>query len=95
MMNIPGNIIRGAGSVVGGTVSAVASAAGVGGRKVEMPGDLVVKEKTVLTIKVKNYSILSCSFVCYLSPYLSLCLSITLLVCLFVCLFVCLKGNTK
>lgn len=51
MLNIPGNIIRGAGSVVGGTVSAVASVAGVG-RKSELPGDIVVKEKTVITVKV-------------------------------------------
>lgn len=51
MMNIPGNIIRGAGSVVGGTVSAVASVTGVG-RKGELPGDIIVKEKTVLTVKV-------------------------------------------
>jgi hypothetical protein len=53
MMNIPGNFIRGAGSVVGGTVSAVVSVAG--GRRGStdtISGEIVVKEKSVLTIKV-------------------------------------------
>lgn len=54
MMNIPGNIIRGAGSVVGGTVSAVASVTSVG-RKSEISSDIIVKEKTVLTVKVCYY----------------------------------------
>jgi hypothetical protein len=52
MMNIPGNLIRGAGSVVGGTMSAVASVAGRRGSSDMTSGEIVVKEKSVLTIKV-------------------------------------------
>lgn len=52
MMNIPGNLVRGAGSVVGGAVSAVASVAGRKGSNEMMSGEIVVKEKSVLTIKV-------------------------------------------
>lgn len=57
MMNIPGSLIRGAGSVVGGTMSAVASVAGGGGRRgsSDMSNEIVVKEKSVLTIKVSIY----------------------------------------
>jgi hypothetical protein len=52
MMNIPGNFIRGAGSVVGGTMSAVVSVAGGRRGSTDMSGEIVVKEKSVLTIKV-------------------------------------------
>jgi hypothetical protein len=61
MMNIPGNLIRGAGSVVGGTMSAVASVAGRRASNDMSSGEIVVKEKSVLTIKVNLSSLnLSC-----------------------------------
>lgn len=52
MMNIPGNLIRGAGSVVGGTVSAVVSVAGGRRGSTDISNEITVKEKSVLTIKV-------------------------------------------
>ena len=55
MMNIPGNLVRGAGNIVGGAVNSVASATGL--RKHGSIGNssdvmTVVKEKTTLHIKV-------------------------------------------
>lgn len=51
MLNLPGNIIRGAGNVVGGTVSAVANATGITRHRSEA-GETTLKEKCVLNIKV-------------------------------------------
>jgi hypothetical protein len=51
MMNLPGNILRGAGNVVGGTVSALGSVTGVS-RNNRQEGEIVLKEKSVLTVKV-------------------------------------------
>ena len=59
LLNLPGNIVRGAGNVVGGTVSAVANAAGVGSRHKSDAGEMSLKEKVVLTVKVCIYLFIS------------------------------------
>jgi hypothetical protein len=55
IINLPGNIVRGTGNVVSGTVSAVASVAGV--RKNVRDGEIIIQDKTTITIKVIKYNI--------------------------------------
>jgi hypothetical protein len=55
IINLPGNIVRGTGNVVSGTLSSVASAAGVGRgsiRRASMDGEIVLPDKTNITVKV-------------------------------------------
>ena len=51
LLNASGNFIRGAGNVVGGTVSAVSNAVGVGSRHKSESGEISLKEKIVLNVK--------------------------------------------